>query len=90
MRQFGQRQGLSRGSREYARAIRERFQWGPMLPYDQALVEFWTLQVRPCHMRPEIVDAGVIEEYMQYHSAHPIPCISDPAKSIPSFEDDKR
>lgn len=41
-------------------------------------------------MRLEIVDAGVIKEYTQYHTAHPIPRILDPVKPIPSFEDDKR
>lgn len=63
---------------------------GLVLPYGQTLVEFWTLQERPCQMRPEIVDAGVTEQYTQYRTAHSIPWISDPAKLIPPFEDDKR
>ncbi|XP_057845985.1 uncharacterized protein LOC131055535 [Cryptomeria japonica] len=68
----------------------ERFQWGPVLPYDQALAEFWTLQWTPWHMRSKIIDVGVTEEYIQYITAHPIPRISDLVEPIPTFEDDKR
>lgn len=34
MRQFGRRQGVLRGSGEYAWVLRERWQWGLVLPYD--------------------------------------------------------
>lgn len=61
-----------------------------MLPYDQALAEFRTLQARPWQMRLEIVDARVTKEYTQYHTTHLIPCISDPTEPIPPFEDDRR
>ncbi|XP_059066945.1 uncharacterized protein LOC131044898 [Cryptomeria japonica] len=45
MRQFGWRQGLPRGSGEYARVVRERFQWRPVLFYHQVVAEFRTLQI---------------------------------------------
>lgn len=81
---------MSRGSSEYARAVRERFQWGPVLPYDQAQTEFQTLQAKPWQMRPEIVDVGVTEEYTQYRTMHLIPRISDLAELILAFEDERQ
>lgn len=90
LRQFGQRQGLPSGSGEYARVVRERYLWGPMLPYDQALAEFCILQARPRKMRSGVVDVGVSDEYIQYIAAHPIPQISDSVEPIPSFEEERR
>lgn len=89
MRQFGRQQGLPSGSGEYARVIQEWYAWGLVLPYDQALAEFQTLQVRPWDLRPRVVDVGVIAEYTQYRAAHSIRQISDPAEPILSFEDER-
>lgn len=43
--------------------VQERYQWGLVLPYDQTLVEFRSLQPRPWAYRVEIADAGVTDEY---------------------------
>lgn len=69
--------------------IRERYAWGPVLPYDQALAEFRALQARPWDLRPRVVDAGVTEEYTQYRAGHPILRILDLAEPIPAFEDER-
>lgn len=63
--------------------------WGPVLPYDQALAEFYTLQERPWDIRPRVVDARVSNEYTQYMTAHLILRISDPAEPIPDFEEER-
>lgn len=58
--------------------------WGPCIPYQAAYTEYTALQPEVWADRPEVLDAGMTDDYAQYFHTHPFPrfTVLDEARAI--------
>lgn len=66
----------------YARTVQDQVQFGPLLSYDQAVMQLTEMMPMPWDMWPEVDDAGMDAEYSAYWAEHPFPRLTDPAEPV--------
>lgn len=73
---------MPQGFGMYARIVRDQAHFGPLLSYDQAVMQLVEMVPMPWDMWPEIEDAGMDVEYTTHLAEHPFPRLTNPREQI--------
>lgn len=64
----------------YVRTVQDQAHFGPLLSYDQVMMQLVEIVPMPWDMWPEIEDGSIDAKYTTYWAEHPFPHLTDPGE----------